>query len=228
MQNNKIKTKKTCKINVAKRELCIGCMLITTFTIWTALLQIIDVQPIGQNGTDIGFATINNWFHQLTGVHMTIYTITDWLGLVPVVVCMMFGGIGFFQLLKRRSLFKVDYDIIVLGIYYIVVIVGYLIFEEFPMNYRPTLIEGVMEASYPSSTTLLVLSVMPTLIEQTNRRVKKLVIKNTVTIFTSIFSLFMVIGRLISGVHWITDIIGGILLSAGLFYIYRAAVLWEK
>lgn len=212
----------------SKNELCIGIMLLMTFVVWTVLIQIVDVQSIGQNGTNVGFATLNSWFHELTGVHMSIYTITDWLGLIPVFVCMIFGGIGLAQLIKRRSLFKVDSDIIVLGIYYIVVILGYLIFEEFPINYRPILIEGVMEASYPSSTTLLVLSVMPTLIEQSGRRVKKVAIKNIVIILTSIFSLFIVIGRLISGVHWITDIVGGILLSAGLFYIYKAAVLWKR
>lgn len=217
MQNDKI-----------KKELCIGCIFITAFIIWTVMLQIVDVQPIGQNGTNIGFATLNSWFHKLTGVHIAIYTITDWLGLVPVFVCMIFAGIGFVQFIKRRSLFKVDYDIIVLGIYYIVVILGYLIFEEFPINYRPILIEGIMEASYPSSTTLLVLSVMPTLIEQTHRRVKKESHKNTVTILTIIFSIFMVAGRLIAGVHWITDIVGGVLLSAGLYYIYKAAVLWKE
>lgn len=216
------------KLYNSKSKLSVGVILLMAFVIWTVLIQTVDIQPVGQNGTNVGFATLNSWFHQLAGVHMAIYTITDWLGLVPIFVCMMFGGIGFVQLVKRRSLFKVDYDIIILGIYYIVVILGYLIFEEFPINYRPILINGVMEASYPSSTTLLVLSVMPTLIEQSGRRVKKVAIKNTVTILTSIFSLFMVIGRLISGVHWITDIIGGILLSAGLYYIYKAAVLWKK
>lgn len=216
------------KLYNSKSKLSVGFILIMAFVIWTVMIQITDVQQIGQNGTNVGFATLNSWFHKLTGVHMSIYTVTDWLGLVPVFVCMIFGRIGLVQLIKRRSLFKVDYDIIVLGIYYLVVILGYLIFEEFPINYRPILINGVMEASYPSSTTLLVLSVMPTLIEQSGRRVKKVAIKNTVTIVTSIFSLFMVIGRLISGVHWITDIIGGILLSAGLYYIYKAAVLWKK
>ncbi|MBR4982157.1 MAG: phosphatase PAP2 family protein, partial [Lachnospiraceae bacterium] len=179
----------------------------------------------GQNGTDIGFATFNCWFHKLSGVHMTIYTITDWLGLIPLVVCMIFGGIGFVQLVKRGSLFKVDYDIIFLGIYYVIVIFGYLIFEMIPINYRPILIEGFMEASYPSSTTMLVLSVMPTLVFQVNRRLKNTVVKKIVSILTVIFSAFMVIGRLVSGVHWFTDIVGSIMLSAGLFYIYKAVVL---
>ena len=208
-----------------KRVLFIGSILVIAFAVWTALIQIVDVQPIGQNGTDIGFASFNHWFHKLTGVHMTIYTITDWLGLIPLFVCMIFGVIGMVQLVKRRSLFKVDYDIIFLGIYYIIVIFGYLVFEMIPINYRPILIEGFMEASYPSSTTLLVLSVMPTLIFQVNLRLKNVSVKKMTCILTSIFSVFMVIGRLVSGVHWFTDIVGSVLLSAGLFCIYKAVVM---
>ena len=208
-----------------KGLLRMGDMFIVGFVIWTFLVLKVDVQPLGVNGTNIGFATINCWFHQLTGVHMEIYTITDWLGLVPIILCMLFGGIGCVQLIKRRSLLKVDYDIIFLGIYYIIVIVGYLIFEMVPINYRPILIEGGMEASYPSSTTLLVLCVMPTLIEQVNRRVEKKMIKKIVNVLTICFSAFVVLGRLISGVHWLTDIVGSIMLSVGLFCIYKVAVL---
>ena len=208
-----------------KRRLLQGIMLLVAFVVWTALILTVDVQPWGKNGTNIGFATFNCWFHKLTGVHMGIYVITDWLGLVPVFVCMLFAGVGFVQLVQRRSLFKVDYDILILGIYYIIVILGYLVFEMIPINYRPILIEGVMEASYPSSTTLLVLCVMPTLIEQVKRRSESAIFRGIVNIFVIVFSFFMVLGRLVSGVHWLTDIIGAIMLSAGLFCIYKASVL---
>ena len=209
----------------SKKYLSLGIGSLVTFAAWTMLIQYVDVQAVGVNETKIGFAAFNCWFHKLIGVHMTLYVITDWLGLVPLVVCTIFGGIGFIQLLKRKSLLKVDYDILFLGVYYMIVIFGYLIFEIIPLNYRPILINGFMEASYPSSTTLLVLSVMPTLIFQTNRRMKNIKIKNIICAFTILFSVFMVIGRLISGVHWFTDIVGSVMLSAGLLYIYKAVVI---
>ena len=209
-----------------KRLLLLGVIFVIVFAVWTLLIQVVDVQPVGQNGTNIGFATFNCWFHKMTGVHMTIYIITDWLGLVPLFVCLLFGWIGFCQLIKRRNLFKVDCDIIFLGIYYVIVIFGYLIFEMIPINYRPILIEGFMEASYPSSTTLLVLSVMPTLVLQVNCRLENEKVKNVIGILTILFSVFMVIGRLVSGVHWFTDIVGSLLLSIGLFLIYKAVVLF--
>ena len=208
-----------------KRLLCLGCMFNVAFVIWTLLIQKVDVQSLGANGTDIGFTTINCWFHKLTGVHMKIYTITDWLGLVPIFICIIFGVIGFIQLMKRRSLFRVDYDLILLGIYYILVIFGYLVFEMIPINYRPILIEGFLEASYPSSTTLLVLCVMPTLMEQVNRRTENAIVKSLVNGLVICFSVFMVLGRIISGVHWFTDIMGSIMLSTGLFCTYKAVVL---
>lgn len=208
-----------------KKQLILGGRLIVIFVIWTWLIQCIDVRPAGQRGTGIGFATFNCWFHDMTGVHMWLYTITDWLGLVPLFVCIVFGGIGLGQLIKRKSLFKVDRDLILLGIYYIFVIFGYLFFEMVPVNYRPILIEGILEASYPSSTTLLVLSVMLTLIFQVKRRIENRTVKNTICFLTIAFSVFMVIGRLVAGVHWFTDIVGAVILSAALFNLYKATVM---
>lgn len=208
-----------------KKFLFIGLVFIAAFAIWTVLIQKVDVQPIGAEHTNIGFAILNIWFHQLTGVNMEIYVITDWLGLIPIFICMIFGGVGFIQWMKRRSIFRVDYDLVLMGIYYVIVIFGYLIFEMIPVNYRPILMEGFLEASYPSSTTLLVLSVMPTLTEQLGRRIENKMVKRLVNSFVISFSVFMVLGRLISGVHWITDIVGSVMLSVGLFCVYKAAVL---
>ena len=200
-----------------------GTALLAAFGLWTAMVQLVDVRPVGQNGTDIGFATFNTWFHGLTGVHMVLYAITDWLGLVPVAVCLGFGAMGATQLVRRRSLLAVDPDLLLLGVHYVAVAAAYLAFEAFPINYRPIPIDGVMEASYPSSTTLLVLGVMPTLAYQAVRRMKSSLAKGAVASVAT-FSALVVVGRLVSGVHWATDIVGSVLLAAGLFAMYRYAV----
>lgn len=208
-----------------KRWMVAGIACLAAFALWTILIKTIDVQPLGQKGTDIGFSTLNVWFHELTGVHMTLYVITDWLGLVPVMICLMFGCLGFVQLCNRRNILKVDHDLLILGVYYVIVILGYLLFEMIPINYRPILIDGCLEASYPSSTTLLVMSVMPTLTEQINRRMKKTGVKRWIGMAEGSFTAFMVAARTISGVHWFTDIAGSVMLSAGLFCAYKAIVL---
>ena len=198
--------------------------MLLLFVLWTILIRNVDVQAAGPGGTKVGFASWNVRFHRLTGVNMTLYGITDWLGLIPVFICGCFGILGLRQWIQRKKLFRVDPDILLLGVYYLLVILAYLFFEMVPVNYRPILIDGFLEASYPSSTTLLVLSVMPTLIFQADRRCENRTLRFLSALFSVLFSAFMVIGRLVSGVHWATDIAGSVFLSAGLFLLYCAAV----
>ena len=198
--------------------------LLTAFVLWTVAICFVDVRAIGPQGSSVGFAGINGFVHNLTGVHWGLYTITDWLGLVPLFVCMGFGILGLVQWIKRKSIRKVDYDILILGGFYIITIAAYLLFESVVINYRPELINGYLEASYPSSTTLLVMCVMPTAVMQFNSRIRNKLLRNIVVVTIIAFIAFMVIGRLISGVHWFTDIVGGALLSAGLVMMYRAIV----
>ena len=194
--------------------------LLALFALWTALLRFVDVRAIGPGGSPVGFGALNGFVHNLTGTHMTLYTITDWLGLVPVGFGFGFASLGLVQWIGRKNILKVDFSLLVLGGFYIVVLGAYLLFETVVVNYRPVLINGYLEVSYPSSTTLLVLCVMPTAILQLNGRIQNPVFRRCVALTITGFIVFMVIGRLISGVHWVTDIIGGALLSAGLVMLY--------
>ena len=207
-----------------RKSFCIGVGLLALFVLWTVALHFVDVRAIGPEGSSVGFATLNKLIHNSTGVHMMLYTITDWLGLVPICLIMGFGVLGLCEWIKRKNLFKVDCNILVLGGFYIVVMAIYIFFEMFVVNYRPILINGYLEASYPSSTTMLVMCVMPTAIMQFNARIKNSGFKKCVNILITAFIAFMVIARLLSGVHWFSDIIGGAVLSGGLVMIYYSIV----
>jgi len=207
--------------NRKQRKLWTAAGLLAGFGLWTVLVGLIDLQPIGPLGSEVGFATCNQFVHRLTGVHMTLYTVTDWLGLVPIAVVLGFGALGLSQWIRRKRLCLVDRDLMVLGIFYLAVMAVYAFFEVAVINYRPVLIHGVLEASYPSSTTLLVLCVMPTAFMQAGRRIANTGVRRCLQLAILLFTAFMVAGRLLSGVHWVTDIIGGALLSAGLVYLYR-------
>lgn len=196
--------------------------LLVAFTLWTVALCYVDVQAIGPRGSAVGFATLNGFVHRLTGVHMTLYTITDWLGLVPVVFGFGFAILGLAQWIKRKNIVKVDSDILVLGGFYILVLAVYMLFETVVINCRPVLINGYLETSYPSSTTLLVLCVMPTAALQLRSRIKAVSLRNVATICIVAFVVFVIGGRLLSGVHWFSDIAGGILLAGGLVMLYDA------
>ena len=205
-----------------KKMLFMGAGFLGAFVLWTVLVSYVDVRAIGQNASSVGFATLNGYVHNLTGVNMLLYTITDWLGLVPIGVAFGFAVLGLVQWVERKSLFKVDQSILALGGFYIIVLAMYIFFEIVVINYRPVLIDGCLEVSYPSSTTMLVMCVMPTAMMQLHARVKSDVFRRCVLISIAAFTAFMVIGRLASGVHWLTDIIGGALVSAGLVITYAS------
>ena len=151
---------------------------------------------------------------------MPLYVITDWLGLIPVAFGMNFALLGLVQWIKRRNLKRVDRSILALGGFYIAVMVVYIFFEIVVVNYRPVLINGFLEASYPSSTTMLTMCVMPTTVMQLRMRMQNRILKSCVITALIAFTALMVIGRLISGVHWFSDIVGGALLSAALVKMY--------
>lgn len=207
-----------------KKNFAVSLGLLAAFGLWTVAVCFVDVQTIGPQGSSVGFATINQFVHRLTGVHFLLYTITDWLGLIPIGVCLGFAVLGFIQLCKTKSFLKVDHSLLVLGGFYIVTIAAYVLFEIFVVNFRPVLINGYLEASYPSSTTMLVTCVMPTAMMQLNDQIKGHTFKVCINFVITAFIAFMVIGRLISGVHWVTDIIGGILLSSGLVMMYHSFI----
>ena len=204
------------------KSLWIGLAFLATFALWTVLIRFIDVQAIGPNGSSVGFAALNNAVHETIGVHWGLYTVTDLLGLIPIGFALGFAVLGLVQLVRRRSLFKVDRSILVLGGFYIVVMAMYLLFEEVVINYRPVLIDSNLEASYPSSTTMLALCVLPTAMMQLKSRIRHIAVRRAVLVTLGTLTAFMVVGRLISGVHWLTDIIGGVLLSVGLVFLYKA------
>ena len=206
-----------------KKDFDLAISLLAAFLFWTAAVQCVDVQAIGPKGSTVGFAALNRFVHSLTGVHFSLYTLTDWLGLVPLGVAFGFALLGLGQWMKRKQLSKVDYSILVLGGFYAAVMAIYGLFEVLAVNYRPVLIDSVLEASYPSSTTVLVMCVMPTAAMQLRDRIRQKVFRGFAVVITA-YTVFMVIGRLVSGVHWFSDIIGGALLSAGLVLLYRAVV----
>ena len=210
-------------MNKKKRNFFISTILILVAVVFTILVKVVDVKQVGVNGTSIGFTTINQFVFETIGVNMIWYHITDWIGLVPIFIAMVYSLIGFIQLIKRKSLFKVDKEIILLGLFYIVVILIYIFFEKVIVNYRPILMDGFLEASYPSSHTLMTICLCGSSII-----LNKKLFNNKMTRVTDALSLAIifitVIGRLISGVHWFTDIIGGILISIALLMSFYSLV----
>ncbi len=206
------------------RAVIAAAFMMLLFCLFTLAVATVDVQPIGPNGSSVGLATLNGAFAHLVGTHPGWYTITEWLSIAIILVPLCYAALGLHQLLRRRSLWKVDSDILLLGVFYVVVIAFYVAFDLFVINYRPVLIDGVLEPAYPSSHTMIFLCVMGSAILQVRRRFPRTPLCRLVTILLSAIMVITIVGRVISGVHWLTDIVGGVLLAAALTLFYRAAI----
>lgn len=196
--------------------------LFACFIIFTVHLKIVDVQPIGPESTSVGFATLNLVVNKFFGLKIFWYNFTDWLGLFPIFIAFAFAVFGLIQLIKRRSIFKVDKHLLFLGGFYLVVIGFYIFFEKVIMNYRPVILGVHLEASYPSSHTMIVICILESAIVILSNYIKNKKILLAIKFIFRIIIVVTIFGRLISGVHWATDIIGGIILSWSLVEFYKA------
>lgn len=206
-----------------KIQFILGTSLLALFILFTMSLTFVDMQPIGPQGSYVAYAGINNAVHELFGINMMLYNITDWAGVVAIFIALGFAILGLVQWIKRKNILKVDSSILVLGVFYILVFGAYVFFEFIVINRRPILINGILEASYPSSTTMLAMCVLPTAMMQFHRLIKNYKIRNTVNVLCGLFTAFMVIGRLVCGVHWFTDILGGLIFSVAMILLYCSA-----
>lgn len=209
---------------IEKKEFKNIIYLIIISIVFTLLVKYVDVAQIGPMGSSVGFSTVNNFFHNLIGVNMIFYKITDVLGILPILMALGFAGVGVYQLIKRKSVMKVDKEIIAIGVFYVVVVGLYLFFEKVIINYRPTLIDGVLEASYPSSHTLLSLCICGSTILLNKMRFPKIKAAQYESKVALVSMLLILFGRLISGVHWFSDILGGVIISTTLLYAFKVAL----
>ncbi len=206
-----------------KKNIIISIVLIILSVLFTELVKNIDVKPIGPNESLVGFADINRLFHNLIGSNMIIYKITEFLGYIPIVMALVYVFIGLKELIERKSLLKVDREMYILALFYVLVVGVYVFFEKFIVNYRPILIDGVLEASYPSSHTLMSICLCGSSII-INKKIFKNKFGDVENILSVILILLIVIGRIISGVHWFTDILGGIIISSALLVIFYSLI----
>lgn len=206
-----------------KTQFILSLSFLAMFVLFTLTLKFVDVKTIGPNSSSVAYSTVNKVVHEIFGVNVTLYNITDWAGLAVLFIMLGFAVLGLVQWIKRKNILKVDSSILVLGVYYIVLFLVYIFFEYNVINRRPVLINGFLESSYPSSTTMLCLCVLPTAMMQFRRLIKNVIVRNTVNFVCGLFTAFMVLCRLVSGVHWFTDIVGGTLFSVGFVLLYYAA-----
>ena len=203
-------------------------VLTAVFLLFMILVKFVDVQPIGPMNTTVGFATVNGFFQKLIGTNDIFYLISKLCGAICILTAVLFAGIGGMQLYERKSLMKVDKNILAMGFIFLLVIIFYVLFDKIVINYRPVLEDGALEASFPSTHTMLACTIMGCALIECREVVTRKTTLKYIEIFCWVMIGLTIVTRFLSGVHWLTDIIGGILLSAALVSLYYTAVLYFR
>lgn len=205
-----------------------ACISFALFILVIALVTCVDLAPVGPANTSIGLSHLNKAVHDLIGVHMFWYQVTNLLGFWAILCGAVFACIGLKQLIERKSLKQVDAKILALGGLFVLLGVIYVLFEKVVVNCRPVLIEGetVPEASFPSSHTVLAFVIFGAIAMMLKDYLQDKRLASMLQNACLVLILVSVIGRLISGVHWFTDILGGIFLSYALLMVFSG--LLEK
>lgn len=186
------------------------------------LLICVDVRAIGPLDSSVGLASLNGAVRDLVGESPFWYNLSEVSGLLSLAVAAGFALLGLFRLFRTRSLKKVGVDVYLLGALYVVVMAAYLLFEVWVINSRPVLQDGVLEASFPSSHTVLAFTILLSAADWCVRTLKQRYLRTASAAACIGLALLTVVGRFLSGVHWFTDILGGVLLSASLLCLYLA------
>ncbi len=210
--------------NKIRNNYILTVIFLILFGLFTVLVKTVDVKPVGPQGSLIGFSTVNTALFNFFGQNSIWYTVSEGVGYLALLVAFAFAMIGFIQFLKRKSVFKIDADIIALGGLYLLTVITYILFEIVIVNYRPVLVSGMLEASYPSSHTMLVITILGSAGIQIDKRIQNKPLKIFLKAVCIIAIVATVIGRVASGMHWITDVIGAVLLSAFLVMTYYSVV----
>lgn len=196
--------------------------LLLLFVLLIIGIKLFDVSPIGPLESEIGFSELNAYVHDLFGYNELWYELTEPTIYVALLSAAAFAFLGLIQLIKRKSIFKVDTELYILATLYVAVVGSFVLFELFVVNLRPVLTDGELEASFPSTHTMLVICMIGSAIHYINHKFKHKAINITATVLGTFLISFSWIGRLLSGVHWFTDILGGLLISFSLLLAYMA------
>ena len=205
-----------------KRILC-GVILLALFIIFTVAVKTVDVGKVGENSILVGFSTVNGFLAKAFPYNEIFHKLSDYVGYSAFIICAIYGTIGLIQLIARKDVLKVDKEILLLGFLYVITLILKVVFDIFVINYRPVLIGGELKASYPSSHTFMALIVCGSSVVINKKKFNNAFTKVT-NYICFILGIIIIVTRILAGVHWMSDIVGSVLLSFALILLYSGII----
>ncbi len=215
-----------------RRGYLISCVLFVLFVVFTVLISAVGVgkTPVKVVGADgviqpgeeisVGFSGLNTAASDALGYSGTWYKLSKYLGYVCILAAGALCLWAVWQAISRHGIAQMDRDLSCFCLLMIAMLIFYALFEVLKLNYRPVMLEGKLDASYPSTHTLVALCGAGGAAIFVSRLKIRRELRLAGIGILGLAAFLTVLCRLLSGVHWVTDILGGVLLSAALVQLY--------
>ena len=144
--------------------------------------------------------------------------ISDIILITSLVTFAVFAVLGFFQWIKRKSLKKVDKELLWAILPLSLMAATYVIFEKFIiLNVRPN---GSGEPSFPSTHTMVAATIFFITAIILPKYIKSRAARITLDLMMLIFIILVSIGRVLANMHWVSDVCAGLVFAAIFATIY--------
>lgn len=178
------------------------------------ILLCFDKAVIAENGYEVGLSHINNLVNYSYKENVDL--MSDLIFYVTFIVVIYAFSIGLYQLIKKKSLYKVDKSIIIFGIALVIAIIVWLLFDKvIELNIRPT---HKIEGSFPSTHVMLATFFALSCHGFLCLRDQDKLIKYSSLVLAIIIIVIVTITRVIAGVHYITDVCGGLFIGLSFYF----------
>jgi len=202
-----------------KKYFIMSAVLLVLFVIFVILAKTVDVAAVGPMGSEIGFASINKSAADAIGYNESIYNVSKSLSYFGIAVMVVFGLFGAMQLYYKKGPKNVDKDLYALYGLYVLGLIVYIVLEKVVINSSPVFSNG-LKVSYSSFYIILAVAFMGAAIVEFNARLKAKKVKIIVLTLCILDGIGLLVTRLVSGVHWVTDVIGTLLISVACFLLF--------
>lgn len=146
--------------------------------------------------------------------------ITDVIVASAIAVVVVFACLGLYQWVSRKSLKKVDPQLLWMPLPLAIMAVVYFIFEKLiVLNVRPN---GSGEPSFPSTHVMITATVFFITMLIIPKYVKQKSLRIILEVIMVIMIILICIGRVLANMHWPIDVVGGVgfaFIFAEIYYL---------
>lgn len=152
--------------------------------------------------------------------------ITDIILISSILSLSVFAILGLCQLFSRKSIKKVDRSLLAMFIPLILMAVAYFVFNHFLIwNVRPN---GSGEASFPSSHVMVVSTIFFCIALILPQYIHSKLACASLNLLMLLLIVFTAIGRVVSNMHWMSDVFGALAFSAIFAFVYFLIIRRKK